>query len=388
MKYGVIGEHLKHSFSKEIHSKIADYVYEIKEISPEKVEGFIKEKDFCGINVTIPYKETVMPYLDFISDDAKKIGAVNTVVNRDGKLFGYNTDYIGMRALIIKAYGEIKGKKVLILGAGGTSKTAHAVISDMDPKNEILKVVREKQDGMITVGRNPVSELLKSGRDIEKIYVLRGEREGSITKIVAIARERGIVVDETDKKRLDELSAGANHQGVAAIASPVEYVSVASMVEKARERGEKPLIVVCDGIEDPHNLGAIIRCADGAGAHGVIIGKRRCAQMTSTVIKSSAGAIEYVSIAKVANIAAAIDELKEMGVWTFAAEADGEDCRSADFNCPCAIVLGSEGEGVSRLVREKCDYTVSIPMRGGVNSLNVSTAAAVLLYEAANKQGK
>lgn len=240
----------------------------------------------------------------------------------------------------------------------------------------------------VTVGRNPVSELLKSGRDIEKIYVLRGEREGSITKIVAIARDHGIVVDETDKKRLDELSGGANHQGVAAIASPVEYVSIESIVERARERGEKPLIVVCDGIEDPHNLGAIIRCADGAGAHGVIIGKRRCAQMTSTVSKSSAGAIEYVPIAKVANIASAIDELKEMRIWTFAAEADGDDYREADMNCPCAIVLGSEGEGVSRLVREKCDYTVSIPMRGGVNSLNVSTAAAVLLYEAASKQGK
>ena len=149
----------------------------------------------------------------------------------------------------------------------------------------------------VTVGRNPVSELLRSGRDIEKIYVLRGEREGSITKIVAIARDRGIVVDETDKRRLDELSGGANHQGVAAIASPVEYVSIESMVERARERGEKPLIIVCDGIEDPHNLGAIIRCADGAGAHGVIIGKRRCAQVTSTVCKSSAGAIEYVPIA-------------------------------------------------------------------------------------------
>lgn len=150
MKYGVIGEHLKHSFSKEIHSKIADYVYEIKEIPPENVEAFIKERDFSGINVTIPYKETVIPYLDFISDDAKKIGAVNTVVNKNGKLFGYNTDYMGMRALIIRAYGEIKDKKVLILGAGGTSKTAHAVISDMDPKNEILKVVRENQSGTIT----------------------------------------------------------------------------------------------------------------------------------------------------------------------------------------------------------------------------------------------
>ena len=161
--------------------------------------------------------------------------------------------------------------------------------------NERRFIQREKTEepvGSVTVGRNPVSELLKSGRDIEKIYVLRGEREGSITKIVAIARDRGIVVDETDKRRLDELAGGANHQGVAAVASPVEYVSIESMVEKARERGEKPLLIVCDGIEDPHNLGAIIRCADGAGAHGVIIGKRRCAQMTSTVVKSSAGAIE------------------------------------------------------------------------------------------------
>ena len=258
----------------------------------------------------------------------------------------------------------------------------------MNERRVIQREKTEKPVGSVTVGRNPVSELLKSGRDIEKIYVLRGEREGSITKIVAIARDRGIVVDETDKRRLDELAGGANHQGVAAVASPVEYVSIESMVEKARERGEKPLLIVCDGIEDPHNLGAIIRCADGAGAHGVIIGKRRCAQMTSTVVKSSAGAIEYVPIAKVPNIAAAIDDLKEMGIWTFAAEADGDDYRNADMNCPCAIVLGSEGEGVSRLVRDKCDYTVSLPMRGGVNSLNVSTAAAVLLYEAASKQGK
>lgn len=243
-------------------------------------------------------------------------------------------------------------------------------------------------DGSVIVGRNPVMELIRSGREIEKIYVQRGEREGSITKIVAIARERGIIVDETDKRRLDELSLGSAHQGVAAIASQIEYCDIAHIMDIAREKGEKPLIVVCDGIEDPHNLGAIIRCADGAGAHGVIIGKRRCAQMTQTVIKSSAGAVEYMAIAKVTNIASAIDELKKLGVWTFAAEADGTDCRKADFDCPCAIVLGGEGNGVSKLVRDKCDMTVSIPMRGGVNSLNVSTAAAVLLYEAANKQGK
>ncbi|MGM9645637.1 MAG: shikimate kinase [Eubacteriales bacterium] len=150
MKYGVIGEHLKHSFSKEIHSKISDYVYEIKEISPENLEDFIKEKDFYGINVTIPYKEKVIPYLDFISDSAKKIGAVNTIVNRGGKLFGYNTDYMGMRELIIKTYGEIKDKKVLILGAGGTSKTAHSVVSDMDARNKILKVTRSGKDATIT----------------------------------------------------------------------------------------------------------------------------------------------------------------------------------------------------------------------------------------------
>lgn len=246
----------------------------------------------------------------------------------------------------------------------------------------------EAADGSVIVGRNPVAELLKSGREIEKIYVQRGEREGSITKIVGVARERGIIVDETDKRRLDELSQGAVHQGVAAIASQIEYVDIKRIVDIAAERGEKPLVIVCDGIEDPHNLGAIIRCADGAGAHGVIIGKRRCAPMNQTVIKASAGAVEYMAVAKVANISSAIEELKALGVWTFAAEADGEDCRKADFNCPCAIVLGGEGEGVSRLVREKCDYTVSIPMRGGVNSLNVSTAAAVLLYEAANKQGK
>ena len=256
-------------------------------------------------------------------------------------------------------------------------------------KKEFVKQKSAREsDGSVTVGRNPVMELLKSGRDIEKIYVQRGEREGSITKIVAMAREAGIIVDETDKRRLDELSDGSAHQGVAAIASKIKYCDIKHILDVARERGEKPLIVVCDGVEDPHNLGAIIRCADGAGAHGVIIGKRRSAPITQTAVKSSAGAVEYVPIAKVQNIANAIDELKELGVWTFAAEADGEDCRKVDFNCPCAIVLGGEGDGVSKLVREKCDYTVSLPMRGGVNSLNVSTAAAVLLYEAANKQGK
>ena len=247
--------------------------------------------------------------------------------------------------------------------------------------------MQRTEDESVIVGRNPVMELLKSGRDVEKLYIQKGEREGSITKIFAEAKKRGIVISEVYKKRLDEISFGNAHQGVAAVASSVEYKTVEEIVLSAREKGEAPLIVVCDGVEDPHNLGAIIRCADGAGAHGVIVSKRHCPVIGQTVFKSSAGAASYVPIAKVANIASAIDELKEMGVWTFAAEADGVHYKNADFKGAVAIVLGSEGEGVSRLVREKCDFTVSIPMRGHVNSLNVSTAGAVLLFEAREQQG-
>lgn len=241
-------------------------------------------------------------------------------------------------------------------------------------------------DGSIIVGRNPVLELLKSGREIEKIYILKGEREGSVTKIYAEARARGINVAETDKYKLDKLAGENAHQGVAAIAAVKEYVSLEQIVALANEKGEKPLIVVCDGIEDPHNIGAIIRCAEGAGAHGLVIGKRHAPALGPTIFKASAGAAEHLPIAKVTNIASAVDRLKELGIWTFAAEADGEDYHKTDFDLPCAIILGSEGGGVSRLVREKCDFTVSIPMYGKVNSLNVSTAASVLLFDAAYKQ--
>ena len=246
----------------------------------------------------------------------------------------------------------------------------------------------DSDDGSVIVGRNPVLELLKSGRGIEKIYVLKGEREGSITKIYAEARARGINVAETDKFKLDQLAGGNAHQGVAAIAAMKEYVSIKQILEYAQEKGEKPLIVVCDCIEDPHNIGAIIRCAEGAGAHGMVIGKRHAPALGQTVFKASAGAAEHLPIAKVTNIASAVEELKELGVWTFAAEAGGADYHDADFNLPCAIVMGSEGNGVSRLVKEKCDFLVSIPMYGKVNSLNVSTAASVLLFDAAYKQRK
>ncbi len=262
--------------------------------------------------------------------------------------------------------------------------------SNMDyTKRNAARPARERErasDETVVVGRNPILELIKSGKDIEKLYIQKGEREGSITKIFAEAKKRGIVITEVDKKRLDELAFGNAHQGVAAVISTVEYKTVEELVQIARDKGEAPLIVVCDGVEDPHNLGAIIRCADGAGAHGVIVSRRHCPVIGQTVFKSSAGAAAHVPIAKVSNIASAVEELKEMDVWLFCAEADGVHYKQADFKGACAIVLGSEGEGVSRLVREKCDFTVSIPMRGAVNSLNVSTAAAVLLFEAAEKQ--
>ena len=255
----------------------------------------------------------------------------------------------------------------------------------MENKKRNFTKPTQEPDGTVIVGRNPIMELIKSGKDVEKMYIQRGEREGSITKIFAEAKKRGIVITEVDKKRLDELALGNAHQGVAAIVSAVEYKTVEELVNIAREKGEAPLIVVCDGVEDPHNLGAIIRSADGAGAHGVVVSRRHCPVIGQTVFKSSAGAAAHVPIAKVSNIATAVDELKEMGVWIFAAEADGVHYKKADFKGACALVLGSEGEGVSRLVREKCDFVVSIPMRGAVNSLNVSAAAAILLFEAAEQ---
>ena len=255
----------------------------------------------------------------------------------------------------------------------------------MENKKRNFTKPTQEPDGTVIVGRNPIMELIKSGKDVEKLYIQRGEREGSITKIFAEAKKRGIVITEVDKKRLDELALGNAHQGVAAIVSAVEYKTVEELVNIAREKGEAPLIVVCDGVEDPHNLGAIIRSADGAGAHGVVVARRHCPGIGQTVFKSSAGAAAHVPIAKVSNIATAVDELKEMGVWIFAAEADGVHYKKADFKGACALVLGSEGEGVSRLVREKCDFVVSIPMRGAVNSLNVSAAAAILLFEAAEQ---
>lgn len=236
--------------------------------------------------------------------------------------------------------------------------------------------------GMVA-GRNAVRELLKSNRSIDKIYVKAGDREGSIVVLVAEAVSRGVPIVEVDASKLDSMCGGANHQGIIAAAAEKEYTDVDSILEIARSRGEKPLIVIADGIEDPHNLGAIIRSAECAGAHGLIIPKRRAVGLTPTVTKASAGAIEHLAIAKVNNIAQTIDKLKKNGVWIFAAEAGGDAYYDVDFDVPCAIIMGSEGDGVSKLIKERSDFIVSIPMYGSVNSLNVSTAAAVLLCHAA-----
>lgn len=240
-------------------------------------------------------------------------------------------------------------------------------------------------DGLV-IGRNAVRELLRSGRAVDKLFVQRGEREGSIVVLVAEAVGMRIPVIEVEKAKLDSMSCGTPHQGVIAMAAEKEYSTVDDIIEIARGRGEKPLIVISDGICDPYNLGALIRCAEGAGAHGLIIPKRRNAGLTPVVSKASAGAIEHLAVAKVSNIASTVEELKKRGIWTFAAEAGGQMYYDTDFDLPAAIVFGSEGNGVSQLVKKCCDMTVSIPMYGRVNSLNVSTAAAVILYAAARGQ--
>ncbi len=244
----------------------------------------------------------------------------------------------------------------------------------------------EKAQENIVYGRNSVMELLKSDRSADKLFVLAGQREGSITTIVALAIKRKIPVVEVGRKKLFELCATDNHQGVAAACPCVEYTTVDGILWKAAEKGEKPLIVIADGIEDPRNLGAIIRSAECAGAHGLIISKRRCAAVTPVTVKTSAGACSYLPIAKVANIASCVEELKEKGLWIFSAEAGGQDVFQTDFDCGTAIVLGGEDGGVSDLVKSRSDYMISIPMYGKINSLNVSAAAAVILNVAAHQR--
>ncbi|MDY2669932.1 MAG: 23S rRNA (guanosine(2251)-2'-O)-methyltransferase RlmB [Anaerovoracaceae bacterium] len=254
--------------------------------------------------------------------------------------------------------------------------------SDEKPRQQRFMKEESQQEAPenLLTGRNPVIEALKSGRGIDRILIAKGA-EGSVVKIAGMASDAGVQVQYVQRSVIDRIAAGLPHQGVAAFVSDYEYSDVDEILELAAEKGQDPFIVILDGIEDPHNLGAVIRTADASGAHGVIIQKRRAVSITPVVEKSAAGAAEYVKVARVANIAQTIDQLKKAGVWTAAVDMDGSDYWQADLSGPIAVVIGSEGRGISRLVKEKCDFTVSMPMLGHVNSLNASNAAALVMYE-------
>lgn len=236
----------------------------------------------------------------------------------------------------------------------------------------------------LLAGRNSVLEALRSGRPLDRILVARGNRSGSLSRILAAAKENGIPVKEADPKKLDALA--ANHQGVVAFAAVKEYATIDDMFALAQERGEHPFFLIADNLQDPHNLGAILRTAECAGAHGVILPRRRAVGLTAVVGKASAGAVEYVPVARVPNLAAAMDDLKERGVWIYAADLDGSPWCQLDYTGPCAFVIGNEGNGVSPLVRQKSDFVVSLPLAGQIQSLNASVAAGVLCYEVARQR--
>ncbi|MDY5335053.1 MAG: 23S rRNA (guanosine(2251)-2'-O)-methyltransferase RlmB [Vescimonas sp.] len=247
---------------------------------------------------------------------------------------------------------------------------------EKEPKNDIIE------------GRNAVIEALRSGRAIDKIFIARGDVDRTLGHIASSAREKGIVVVEADRRKLDFMSQTHAHQGVVALAAVREYCELADILDAARGKNEAPFVIVCDEISDPHNLGAIIRSAECAGAHGVVIPKRRSAGLTAIVAKTSAGAVSYMPVARVPNIPALLKDLKKQGVWVFGTAADGNTTLyQADLKGPAAIVIGSEGTGMTRLAAENCDFLVSIPMKGKISSLNASAAAAILLYEAVRQRG-
>lgn len=233
----------------------------------------------------------------------------------------------------------------------------------------------------IIVGRNPVMEAVRSGREIDKLLVAHGSAGGSVAAIIAKCSERGILIKEVSPQKLDFLSGGANHQGVAVFVAAHEYSTVEDILAFAEEKGESPFIIICDELEDPHNLGAVIRTAEACGVHGIIIPKRRSVSLNTTVAKSASGALEYMRVARVTNLVNTIDELKQKGIWVYGADMDGQMWCEQDYGGPVALVIGSEGKGIGRLVAEHCDAMISLPMSGKINSLNASVAAGVLMYE-------
>ena len=259
-------------------------------------------------------------------------------------------------------------------------------------KEEKRKEIRREEDAEKKFddqieGRNSVLELLESGKDVNKIFVTRGEKHGSINKILGIAKERKIIVVEKDKKQMDEMAQEENYQGVIAIVPPFEYVEISDILEVAKERNEDPFVIVLDGIEDPHNLGSIIRTAETAGVHGVIIPKRRAASVNSTVNKASAGAVEHMKIARVTNISDAIEELKQAGLWVCGTAVDtNKYYYNQDLTGPLAIVIGNEGKGIGEKVKKNCDFLVKIPMKGKIQSLNASVSTGIVVYESVKQR--
>ena len=243
-------------------------------------------------------------------------------------------------------------------------------------------VVEEELINNILTGRNPIREALKTGRDIEKLMVAKGDLSGTAREIVAMAHEAHVPVQMVERIRLDEIA--KNHQGMVAFASAYQYADVDDMLEVAAEKGEDPFLIILDGVTDPHNLGAVIRTAAAVGAHGVIVPERRAVGLTPAAVKASAGGVEHIKVARVVNLTNEIKRLQEKGVWFYGADAEGEDYRKVNFSGPCALIIGSEGDGISRLVREQCDHIVSIPMKNpAMESLNASVAAGILMYAAA-----
>ena len=313
-------------------------------------------------------------YQDSGRSTAPKRGGKN---RRDyGESYSYEPKRSGRASSAGKASGQ-SGKTSR--GRQSAAKDSRKVLGyDLDERYENQSTVGN--DGLeVIAGRNPVTEALNGDREVERIFIADGA-EGSVSRIVAIAKEQGVIVDFVPKEKIDAMAPGAKHQGVVAKVSEYRYAEMDEIFARAEASGEDPFIVILDEVTDPHNLGAIIRTAECAGAHGVIIPKRRSASLTQTVALASAGAIENMPVVQVTNLARTIDELKEKGIWVGAADMDGETYYEANLSGPIAIVIGNEGKGVGRLVKEKCDFVLSIPMYGKINSLNASNAAAILMY--------
>lgn len=267
-------------------------------------------------------------------------------------------------------------------------KRRPGVARHMDPYHKRPESDEDEMQSGVIEGRNAIIEALRAGRAIDKIYIAKGETDAALGHIKSKARDAGAVVVDADRNKLDAMSLTGAHQGIIALAAVKEYATIDDIFAIAEERGEEPFIIICDEISDHHNLGAIIRTADAAGVHGIIIPKRRSAGVTAIVAKTSAGAVEHVAVARVPNITAAINELKKRGVWVYGTAADGASpLWETDLKGAAAIVIGSEGDGMSRLVAESCDFKVSIPMKGKVSSLNASVSAAVIMYEVVRQRG-